>query len=1838
MRLYRSCIAVILTALFVVDPLKPLAMAEAPCVSPRRVSVTATEALSAIARWFQVTALTRHPRDLFRNTDSPRATRGPRIEWGDVYLPSVVSAPVGFNDGAHGGFSFRYPRAIHWSGIYYRRNNASEDLPSGGLESGFGSVSDDSRTSITLELGTHNELRSVSSNLNLKLADKLAKRFENAEAKGLFGTVLSAMETKIFDRHGNKLKNIGPGGGGQGMFMSEQPRAVAEEGLALASVVPVFYDDILAYYKQIKGVQGTWDEAYALYLQEFKAQKLLDIEIPVGRGIYPVTVLYTEQEGVPTLQILDPSGLLFRRLYDTPKPDSVGAYVESIVLPLASIEIFRHINVGLGRMRARRLQPRVFHFNDWQTGLGPIFLKEFYHGYWPLGHRPAAAFTVHNLEYQGSFPNDAYPGNAFGDISFRMDREDERNLRQDLIARGIIPNTDSVDAFGLTHLDLAWKHNPETGMESWSHGRAGRHSFLKGAMQAAQRVVFVSEGHSEEAKDLKRGYGLDGLMRFREKIIRYVYNGIHAQKHRPENLKALDETGLDANQRPYAFRRLPRKASSMSGGDLWKWKRDDKKALQAKLGLEQNENYIVMGFVTRIVKQKGLNILMTSIKDEWSGQNKTLLEFLLDLRDPQTGAKLQIPVLGTAGDPHGEAQAAFFRNFLSEHPNYTGQFVFVEKFDESIAKQIGAGSDLMGMFSIDEPGGIANQEIALLLSFVLASNRGGLQDFKKNGGTPLELIPGFEIDNTPEGEAQRRKSAYAIKDATYNFLTTYSRDPRKIQNWLAELARFKPDWGYRAGNYVNIYLEAIEELSPGYIAGTRDLRAKNRRQLPTVKNFLTTLRHLTDADIESPPLRGLAARVQSRKELFYDHRVLAIGEHAWPAGIMAALAGASDVYLVVAEADVKLVTDNLLEFGVSERVHVLTPAALPSLHGFDSVLVSPTERLGSIHPSDLLSTTNEDAFLWSFRSPNEEASHPLSPDLKPSFSFIAVAQKDTQTNVEYKRFSKPGTPGAMGFWLQLGISDPRTIGLLEGVFSGLYLVFGFLVFHNAFVLGLWGMAGVLSLFSGHYYSGVLLPGIPAPVKKDVRLSLEATSVALLGFSGVVIPLVLKVATGHVWSGWLLIGIVLGGVLHAARNPSLRHVRARTLAWLRYHRMEGGLHTTTGQRGYKDLKPETLIRFAERFLDANIMPAVDRLDVLEALRQDPRYVQKPIAFVLDEAVLSADPGLADKAILAGATVLTGPITNLASGLRKRHPNVVLVAEVDARSSSASAEIASADAAHVDGLLLKPYGGWNGPSAPLSIADLRAKYPHLEIMVAGGVFQTVSHTVLGRSEALLAAVGFNAPNETALADQIAQYQIARDLARLMRGELHPDHFGAYFPITAWGSLPVDGENSQWSNLKALSLALHRHYPDYALALAAPLAEGKAVEVSFIVRESVVYESNPFESFRHLLGHQLSTVNSSAGGRYFKVLDTGTTIDEAIIPVPGRPDQLTEQHLSFTSAEKPGAGNPSPDCVLCAPLIAKNFEDELWVRWGSLNYYFNPYAVWPPNPAKDLDDQPYALVAAWNGKHRSQSEASDADVLRVFREQWLQLNASPAMLAGGQRFWLSINGWYYGDKTINGGASQDHIHAQLFRTPLYSQNAPVQFETPIGRVRTGHVQLLADPAKPESEGVQAIAFEVVRKDPAALLELDQLLSKTLKMITHQGHSFDVLFFETPDDGLRVFVSGRVLGRPNGALNGRGTPEILARSNIFVTGFERYYALTPRQSADLAILSTPRDQSVYLMGERQAGRLTRRPDSEIYSQYFAEIEQVTYSPSQIRDLLERLWGFHLPHWVPAHAVVASS
>ncbi len=212
--------------------------------------------------------------------------------------------------------------------------------------------------------------------------------------------------------------------------------------------------------------------------------------------------------------------------------------------------------------------------------------------------------------------------------------------------------------------------------------RAGRVNFLKTGIVHADRLTTVSPTYALEIQTEAQGYGLDPVLRSRARDLKGILNGVDYDDWDPSN-----------------DRFIPARYSARS----LHLKKKNKEALLARLGLPYSETVPLVGMVTRLSFQKGIEILFDSLPAVLARQ------------------PLQLVVLGT-----GEAKYEdFFEGLQARQP---GSVRFVRGFDEELAHWIEAGADLFLMPSRYEPCGL-NQMYSLRYGTVPVVRRtGGLAD------------------------------------------------------------------------------------------------------------------------------------------------------------------------------------------------------------------------------------------------------------------------------------------------------------------------------------------------------------------------------------------------------------------------------------------------------------------------------------------------------------------------------------------------------------------------------------------------------------------------------------------------------------------------------------------------------------------------------------------------------------------------------------------------------------------------------------------------------------------------------------------------------------------------------------------------------------------------------------------------------------------------------------------------------------------------------------------------------------------------------------------------------
>jgi len=210
----------------------------------------------------------------------------------------------------------------------------------------------------------------------------------------------------------------------------------------------------------------------------------------------------------------------------------------------------------------------------------------------------------------------------------------------------------------------------------------GEANMFKGGLAFANWITTVSETYAEEIQTPEFGEGLDGHLRYHSPHLSGIVNGIDVEQWDASNDKLL--------------------AAPYNADNVLERKRMNKLALQEKLGLEQNENRMVLGLISRLTDQKGLDLV------------NAIFPKLLD-------GNTQVIILGT-GDPRYESA---FRYFESENPGTVCAYI---SYNEGLAHQIYAGADALLVPSLFEPCGLT-QLIAMRYGTVpIVRETGGLKD------------------------------------------------------------------------------------------------------------------------------------------------------------------------------------------------------------------------------------------------------------------------------------------------------------------------------------------------------------------------------------------------------------------------------------------------------------------------------------------------------------------------------------------------------------------------------------------------------------------------------------------------------------------------------------------------------------------------------------------------------------------------------------------------------------------------------------------------------------------------------------------------------------------------------------------------------------------------------------------------------------------------------------------------------------------------------------------------------------------------------------------------------
>ena len=363
--------------------------------------------------------------------------------------------------------------------------------------------------------------------------------------------------------------------------------------------------------------------------------------------------------------------------------------------------------------RARRAvdPPDVLHAHDWHAALVPLFAR-FTAGW---RRRPRTVLTIHNLGYQGQFDAAARAWLSLPDR-----------------ARGEVVPEDGFERNGV--------------------------NFLEAGIACADRLTTVSPRHAREVLTPGFGFGLDGLLRRRERFLTGILNGADYEIWDPAKDARLPKT--------YGPKTLERKEET-------------KRALVGRLRLAADGRPVV-GVVGRLAQQKGIDVLAVAAP--------ALLS---------EGAALAI--LG-AGD---RDIVAALLDLQRRHPDRIAVRI---GHDDELAHLIVAGSDLLAVPSRYEPCGLVQMHALRYGTIPVVHRTGGLADTVRDESETPGRASGFVFEPlTPE----------ALAGAVRRALTLRRSDPRA---WRALQRRAMAEdfsWVRAAGRYADLYQDLLRPNETG---------------------------------------------------------------------------------------------------------------------------------------------------------------------------------------------------------------------------------------------------------------------------------------------------------------------------------------------------------------------------------------------------------------------------------------------------------------------------------------------------------------------------------------------------------------------------------------------------------------------------------------------------------------------------------------------------------------------------------------------------------------------------------------------------------------------------------------------------------------------------------------------------------------------------------------------------------------------------------------------------------------------------------------------------------------
>lgn len=281
-------------------------------------------------------------------------------------------------------------------------------------------------------------------------------------------------------------------------------------------------------------------------------------------------------------------------------------------------------------------------------------------------------------------------------------------------------------------------------------------NYMLGALRYADAITTVSPTYANEIQTPEFGEGLDGVLRERSYALQGILNGI-------------DVAGFD----PATDKRIAANYTVEDRGG----KAVCKAKLQEELGLEVRDDRPLMVMVTRLTRQKGMDLVMYALDRILSGG-------------------VQVAVLGT-GDRDYEDGLRYFQD------KYPGTMAARIEFDPALSQRMYAAADMFLMPSKFEPCG---------LSQIIAMRYGTLPIVRETGGLKDTVVPYNEFTGEGTGFSFSNFNGDEMGDAVFRAARLFW-DNRDAWNQLVTQAMSQDfSWTRSADKYLDLYFFMHPEI------------------------------------------------------------------------------------------------------------------------------------------------------------------------------------------------------------------------------------------------------------------------------------------------------------------------------------------------------------------------------------------------------------------------------------------------------------------------------------------------------------------------------------------------------------------------------------------------------------------------------------------------------------------------------------------------------------------------------------------------------------------------------------------------------------------------------------------------------------------------------------------------------------------------------------------------------------------------------------------------------------------------------------------------------------------